>query len=104
MDQVRGLRARTLVNYFEEEANRGVYLKMGNTSRKIFTDAGTDREFMDELTRDCLSDIEVKKAVNFPTTLRRLSETEYDLLFQHGWEVTNCTLQSWCPDLFRYIV
>lgn len=104
MDQVRGLRARTLVNYFEEEANRGVYLKMGNTSRKIFTDAGTDREFMDELTRDCLSDIEVKKAVNFPTTLRRLNETEYDLLFQHGWEVTNCTLQSWCPDLFRYIV
>ena len=104
MDQVRGLRARTLVNYFEEEANRGVYLKMGNTSRGILTDAGTDREVMDKLTRDCLSDIEVKKAVNFPTTLRRLSETEYDLLFQYGWEVANCTLLSRCPDLFRCIL
>lgn len=101
MDQVRGLRSRTLVDHFEEGSNRGVYIKMGNTSQKILNDAGTNQEVVSEITRDYLDDTEVQKAVNFPTTLRKLSETEYDLLFQHGWEVTNCTLLSWCPQLFH---
>ena len=100
MDQVRGLRARTLVDHFEQNQNCGVYLKMGNAGRKILADAGTDLQRIKQLTQDCLEDTHVQAAVNFPTTLRRLSQAQYDLLYQHGWEVANHTLISWCPDLF----
>ena len=52
MDQVRSLRARTLINHFETHKNSGVYFKIGNTGRKILTDAGIDNESIDELTKN----------------------------------------------------
>jgi NTE family protein len=103
MDQVRGLRARTLVDHFEHNKNCGVYLKMGNPGRKILADAGITEERIKHLTSECLSHTHVQTAVNFPTTLRRLSKVEFDLLYQHGWEVANCTLHSRCPTLFDYL-
>jgi len=38
-DQVRSLRARSIVNHFIEQPNSGVYLKIGNTAR-IYSGAG----------------------------------------------------------------
>ena len=103
LDQVRGLRARTLVNHFENNENCGAYLKMGNPGQKILADAKMEQQGITGYTTNCLDEAQVQAAVNFPTTLRRLSETEYDLLFTHGWEVANYTLQSRCPDLFGHI-
>ena len=46
---------------------------------------------------------DVEKVKYFETTLRRLTENEFDLLYQHGWEVANYTLLSRCPEYFSHI-
>ena len=52
------------------------------------------------LTENSLSPRDAHFAENFETTLRKLSADEYDLLYQHGWEVANFTLQARCPKSF----
>ena len=102
MDQVRSLRARILINHFENHKNSGVYFKIGNTGRKILEDVKANNKLINELTKNSLSANEAKSAEEFETTLRKLTEAEYDLLYQHGWEVANFTLQTRCPDIFQH--
>ena len=102
MDQVRSLRARTLNNYFETHNSSGVYLKIGNTGRKILAAVGIEKESIDELTKNSLSLKDAEAAEEFKTTLRKLTKAEYDLLYRHGWEVANFTLQARCPNLFQH--
>lgn len=102
MDQVRGLRARTLVNHFRQNANSGVYLKIGNTGRKILADSITDSGSHQALLDKSLADMMVHRAASFATTLRRLEVHEYELLFQHGWEVADHTLLALCPKMFGH--
>ena len=102
IDQVRSLRARVLINHFETHINSGVYLKIGNTGRKILAAVGIEKESIDELTKNSLSLKDAEAAEEFKTTLRKLTKAEYDLLYRHGWEVANFTLQARCPNLFQY--
>lgn len=104
MDQVRGMRARTLVDSFERNPGIGVYLKMGNTTRKILQAVDTANTDVEYLCKDTLSSEQVDAAVSFPTTLRRLTDDEFHLLCTHGWEVANWTLHSRCPELFGHSV
>jgi NTE family protein len=100
-DQVRSLRARSLVNHFTEQPNSGVYLKIGNTARYILEQAGRPEDEIASLAESCLSEDDVKIAANLATTLHRISEEEFDRIYRHGWEVTKCTLLSRCPSLFN---
>ena len=102
IDQVRSLRARALISHFETHNNSGVYFKIGNTGRKILEAVEINNELIDKLTKNSLSLKGVKSAGNFKTTLRKLTDAEYDLLYRHGWEVANFTLQARCPDLFHH--
>ena len=101
-DLVRSLRARTLINHFENHSNSGVYFKIGNAGRKILEAVGTNNELIKKLTKNSLSAKKAQSAAEFETTLRKLTEAEYDLLYQHGWEVANFTLQARCPALFQH--
>jgi NTE family protein len=102
IDQIRSLRSRSLINHFETHDNSGVYFKIGNTGSKILADAGIDNELIDELTKNSLSLKDAEAAEEFKTTLRKLTKAEYDLLYRHGWEVANFTLQARCPNLFQH--
>ena len=103
MDQVRSLRTRTLVDHFEPHENLGVYFKIGNTGRKIILEAvKIDDKSIEKLTRNSLSLKDAKFAEDFETTLGQLEKYEYDLLYRHGWEVANFTLQARYPDLFQH--
>ena len=102
MDQVRSLRTRTLVDHFESHENSGVYFKIGNTGRKILEAVKIDDKSIEKLTRNSLSVKDAKFAEDFETTLGQLEKYEYDLLYRHGWEVANFTLQARCPDLFQH--
>ncbi|MGC6325456.1 hypothetical protein ACMXY9_10620 [Pasteurella multocida] len=66
-NQNRSLRVRSLVAYLRRHKNRGVYLPI---KTKIPQSNGTD-EF----------------AMQFPTSLQKLSEEEFDKLYQHGYNV-----------------
>lgn len=102
MDQVRSLRARSLVHYFQNNKNSGIYLKIGNTPYFLLKEAGTNEEEISTLIKNSLPKENVELAANFETTLRKLSENEFDLIYQHGWEVANYTLLSNCPDYFSH--
>ena len=102
MDQGRSLRSRTLINHFETHNNSGVYFKIGNTGHKILESVEIDNELIDKLTKNSLSLKDAKSAKDFKTTLRKLTDAEYDLLYRHGWEVANFTLQARCPNLFQH--
>ena len=70
-DQARALRVRTLSHYLQQTPGRGAYIYI-NTP---VTDGDA-----------CAS---VAFAAAFPTTLRRLTLTEFDVLCEHGYRVAS---------------
>ena len=94
-DQVRALRARTLIAEFSRNLGIGVYLRIGNTCSKIYGDNGKTAP-----PHEVLHETEVKKASNMATTLRRLTVVEFDRLYRHGFEVADATLCSRQADSF----
>lgn len=88
-DQVRALRARSVVAAFTRGSSCGVYLRMGNTSDAIYAAVKKESPSM-----NCLKEPVVKGVANMKTTLRRLKLEEYEVLFRHGFEVADATLCS----------
>lgn len=68
-DQSHALRVRTFSNYLQEIPERGAFIYIGTPI---------------EPTLPCKS---ATYASNFPTTLRRIDLTEFDLLANHGYHV-----------------
>jgi NTE family protein len=104
MDQIRSLRARIvlerLINHADE--NRGSFIRLGNSLSYVLSDAGRLDE-IPELTPRYLDASEVERAASMPTMIRKLSETEYDRLFRHGFEVADYTLYAYNSDQFELI-
>ena len=88
-EQVRALRARSLVAHFSATPDAGAYLRMGNTVERIYEEVGQGVP-----PGDYLSPGEVDRAARFATTLRRLTADEFGLLCRHGFEVSNATLAT----------
>ncbi|MBI3966871.1 MAG: hypothetical protein HY329_14660 [Chloroflexi bacterium] len=99
-EQVRALRARSVVNHLTQHPESGVYLRMGNAADYILKQAGVPEAERIPFRDSCLSTDEVALAAGFDTTLRRVSDAEFAQLYRHGWEVADCTLFSHCPGLF----
>lgn len=88
-DQVRSLRARAVVAHFARTEGTGVYLRMGNTVSQIYSAVGRDAPAGDHLNAD---DVFLARA--FPTTLRRLTQSEFTRISRHGFEVADATLAT----------
>ncbi|KAA1261076.1 Patatin-like phospholipase [Rubripirellula obstinata] len=84
-DQVRSLRARMLINHFQQNPGSGAYLRMG-----LKTKRGNNLRIAGETP--ALTDAEVRQAAGMETTLRRLTHNEFSILFRHGYEVADATL------------
>ncbi|MEM6980902.1 MAG: patatin-like phospholipase family protein [Planctomycetota bacterium] len=84
-DQIRSLRARMLIDHFNQHPGRGVYLRMG-------LDTTEPRRRMHASGPVSLTQAEINQATSFETTLRRLRSSEFARLFQHGLEVADVTL------------
>lgn len=102
MSQTRALRSRTVVNYFKNHPNTGIYVQMGNTVNEIIHRSKVQLTF-DMNFDTCLSTGQVKTLSNIKTHVKRLSELEFDLLHQHGYEVADTTLFCHSPTLYSYI-
>ena len=99
-DQVRSLRARSVVSHLQRNPGTGVYLKIGKTEECIYREAnhaaGPER-----VVGDSLRASEVREAAGIDTTLRRFTQREYDLVFAHGHQVADATLSAYCSSLFE---
>lgn len=82
MDQVRSLRSRTLMDYFRNNKNSGIYIQIGNTTSK-FKNIDNSRNY--------LSANQVETASNHPTDLKKVSSDQFNLITRHGYEVAELT-------------
>ncbi len=98
-DQVRSLRARSLAGHFLQVPTSGAYLRMGNSSPTIARQARLGQAEATQLGDGCLADEEVSRAAGHATTLRQLSDEQFQCLFRHGWEVAQGTLRAYFPAL-----
>ncbi len=87
-DQVRSLRTRMLMEYFKQNPGTGAYLRLGLATKKVYLrNPGTGKP--------ALTDDEVSRVAQIETTLRRLTHSEFSLLFRHGFEVADATLSTY---------
>ena len=87
-DQVRSLRARMLMEHFKQNPGTGAYLRLGLATTKMYSRGGVTG-------RSTLSDREIRFVSQLETTLRRLTSSEFSLLFRHGFEVADATLSTY---------
>ena len=95
MDQVTALRTRMVMDFFKQ-SQKGMYIKIGNSAEYIASKAEHQMNTEDHLLDKYLSDKEVHRAMNYPTTLRRPTEPDYSLLLRHGHETIECTYLCHC--------
>ena len=88
-DQVRGLRSRAVVAEFARTEGTGVYFRMGNTVEQIYSAVGRAAPPGNHLGAE-----DVSRAGTFPTTLRRLTQPEFNRIHRHGFEVADATLAT----------
>ena len=98
-DQVRSVRARMLMDYFKQNPGTGAYLRMGLRTKRMY--AKRSREEHRAENQYALTDAEVRQASTFETTLRRLTHQEFSLLFRHGYEVADVTLETHCREFLQ---
>ena len=98
-DQVRSLRARTIVSHLQDNPGTGVYLKIGNTEKQIYQQAKQPipRQGMSK----SLDVADVQTAARMNTTLRKISKSEFNLLYRHGYQVADATLSAYCGEQFN---
>jgi hypothetical protein len=101
--QVRSLRARTLLGRFDNDPGSGVHLMRGITASEILMEAGLSPVAVGAASAGCMTHAEGKAAAQFPTTPWKLKVFEYDRLYRHGWECTNCKLSFYHRAAFRGI-
>ncbi|MGL4363094.1 MAG: patatin-like phospholipase family protein [Cellulosilyticaceae bacterium] len=86
MNQVSGLRSRNVVSFMK--GGNGLYLKIGNTKKDIYSKSGNEHNFIDG---ECLSDEDAEKAKNYAITLSSPTEKDFEILVTHGYEVAKYT-------------
>ncbi len=94
MDQVTALRNRTVMDFISR-TNQGMYIKIGNSAEKIASASGCSEELKQHLVEQCLSCEQGYQAMQYPTTLKKPLESDYQLLLQHGFEVADCTYRCY---------
>jgi NTE family protein len=97
-DQLRSLRARMVVGEFERDSVRGAYLRMGNSVRDIDVKVGRIRSLPDYDAFQ--ADEEGRLAILHPTALDALTETLFDRIARHGFEVAEATLSARAASTF----
>ncbi len=93
-DQGRSMRSRSLIWSMKKCESRGVIVRLGKTTKKIYG------EKMPVLNFETLDKTRVKEAKLMETTLRRLSIEEFNRLYRHGFEVADATLCRHHPKIF----
>ncbi len=97
-DQIRSLRARMFMSSVTGAGVSGALLRMGNSVRDIDLKAGRPRP---PETYDLFqADRDVALAFRYPTDLRAISESHFDGIARHGYEIADAVLTVYSPDRF----
>jgi NTE family protein len=89
LDQVEALRSRDVFTRVIE-AGRGVYVHIGKSAADIVGDGGIEKKAGAALIAECISAQDAQRVKEYPTTLRRPTEADFDLILRHGYENAKC--------------
>ena len=53
---------------------------------------------MTQIVESCMHEEQVNRAMNYPTTLKKPCDEDFQLLLRHGYEVANCTYLCYQKD------
>ncbi|MBB3658423.1 NTE family protein [Rhizobium sp. BK650] len=90
-DQIRSLRSRMLLKSIRDKQVDGFLIRIGTSARQFTPTAGELPGLSDEQCAACLY---------YPTDLLKIELPRFDLLAQHGFEVTNLTLSQFADGRF----
>ena len=102
MDQVRSLRARSILERIVNHGDRGAFLQTGNTCGYVLEAAGRADEVGDKCP-GCLSQEQADQVATMETDIARLDDETFERAYRHGFEVADYTLYAYNPDLFQYV-
>lgn len=94
MDQVRSVRARIINDYFNRGITKGTYVKLGLSASRILKHLEYNQKTIDTMVQNVLAEEEVKYVFRYGTNLNKITESDFELLFRHGWEATNYSLHG----------
>jgi NTE family protein len=97
-DQIRSLRARMFMWSVNNGSVKGVLLRMGNSVRDL--DIKTARLRSQEQYDAFQADREVALALQYPTDLRAISQSNFDNIARHGYEIADAVLTTYVPQSF----
>lgn len=102
MDQTRSLRIRALSNYFQNTPDSGLYLQIGaNPRERIKTYSSKNEAAATELLLlNWLDASDVAQVANYPTTLHKLDEHDFNRIEQHGYETAVWNEKLFCTTSF----
>ena len=117
MNQVRSLRTRSILERIQNHDDKGVFLQTGKSVKYILNNIQRTKDngdyidnvlkqpgFIDRASQGTLSQEQAEQVANFATVIRQLSETEFQLIYQHGFETANAILSSYYPQSFKLII
>lgn len=94
MDQVGAIRTRMIMDFLKQ-TGQGMYVRIGNSATKITEQSKCQENLKNHLIESCLPDESVGRALNYPTTLRKPTKLDYQILLRHGFEVADCTYRCY---------
>ncbi len=102
LDQTRALRVRAFVNFLKNNPAHGAYLQLGANPVQRINLFAKGREHLATalLEHEWLQADDVEAAATYPTTLRQLTGSEFDLIARHGFE-TACWNVELLGETFR---
>lgn len=116
MNQVRSLRTRAILERIQNHNDKGVFLQTGKSVKDILNNIQRTKDngayidnvlkqpgFIDQASRGTLSQEQSEQVANFATVIRQLKESEFQLIYQHGFETANAILSSYYPQSFKLI-
>lgn len=93
--QCRSLRVRAFVNFIKENPTAGAYVGIGTAAEPSIRRFAEGREAVaaELLTENWLTPDDATRAAMYGTTLRRMLESDFDLLAQHGYETAKWNMK-----------
>ena len=102
MEQVLALRKTQVAERTMHHSDQGTFVSITSSAKRIL--AGSSQpEIAKQICAQCLSDEQARQAADTATNLRRFTPEQFESVFRHGFEVTNCMLFASYPKLFNPI-
>ena len=93
-DQQRALRVRSFVGFLQKDNDRGAYIQLGSNAEETIRKYGEGRANQAKLlSRKWLGTESVNQTASYPTNLKRMAPSVFDLLALNGYETAMWNLE-----------